>query len=187
MKKTICRWLCLVMLTMLAILCLPGRAQSDKQSEIQKISYAVSAGIGVPINSPAATPVVIQGIVYCNVGARWALGIGTGVSFYDKTTLVPLYADVHFGLTRPRIFTPYLSCAAGYSFAPAKNVNGGFLLSPAVGVQWKLKPRLKVNLALGYELQELNRLKSYADPNFGYEFREQLSHNSLMIKAGVIF
>ena len=166
-----------------ALLCLPVAAQNERQ----RFSYSAEAGVGIPFSTPKATPGLIRLAAYYNLGSRWELGAGTGVSLIDQTVLIPLFGEVRFGLTRPHRFTPYLACAVGHSFAPAPGVDGGFLLSPAVGVKWKLKPRLRVQLAVGYESQGLSRLRSYSDAYFDYGFREELVHHSLTIRAGVTF
>lgn len=165
------------------LLCLSAAAQSERQ----RFSYSAEAGIGIPFSTPKATPALVRLAAYYNPGCRWELGAGTGVSLIDKTALIPLFGEVRFGLTRPHKFTPYLSCAVGHSFAPASGVDGGFLLSPAVGVKWMLKPRLRGQLAVGYESQGLARLKYYSDAWFDYGFREELVHHSLTIRAGVTF
>lgn len=152
-----------------------------------RFSYSGEIGIGVPFSTPKATPVLLRLSAYYNPDSLWELGAGSGVSFYDGETLIPLFAEVRFGLVRPRKFTPYLACAAGYAFAPASGTDGGLLLSPAVGVKWKLRPRLRVHLAVGYEYQELARLKSYSDPYFDCGFREELHHSSLTVRAGITF
>lgn len=165
------------------LLCLSAVAQNERQL----FSYSAEAGAGIPFSTPKASPALIRLVAYYNLGCRWELGAGTGVTLVDKTALVPLFGEVRFGLTRQHKFTPYLACAVGHSFAPATGVDGGFLLSRAVGVKWKLKPRLRVQLAVGYESQRLARLRSYSDAYFNYGFREELVHHSLTIRAGVTF
>lgn len=172
-----------IVAALVVLLCPPATAQEDER----RLSFSGEVGIGVPFNTPKTMPVLLRASAYYNAGCRWELGVGSGVSFYDGETLIPLLVEVRFGFTRPRTFTPYLACAAGYSFAPKSGTEGGLLLSPAVGVKWKLRPRLKAHLAVGYELQKLTRLKSYSDPYFDYGFREELSHSSLTISVGITF
>ena len=58
-------------------------------------------------------------------------------------------------MTRPKKLTPYLECNIGGPLAAAKETNGGFYLSPSAGAQVKLTQKLKMNIALGYEIQQL--------------------------------
>lgn len=160
-----------------------AKGQTDKKS----IFYAISIGTGISMSTPSATPFTLQAIGAYNFNQRFSAGAGTGLSLYDGIALVPLYADIRFNIIKPRKFTPYLECASGYAFAPSKDATGGFYLSPAIGVQWAAFSRIRLHLALGYELQELKRLKSYTDPYFRYEYKEVLNHNSLTVKAGIVF
>lgn len=112
---------------------------------------------------------------------------GTGFSLYDKEVLIPLFADVRFNIVKPARFTPFLNCGVGYSFAPSKEVNGGFYLFPAIGVETSLFSKYTVLLSLGYELQELDRLKEYTTPSFVSSYQESLSLHSLSLKVGIVF
>ncbi len=101
--------------------------------------------------------------------------------------LIPVFADARYLITRQRRFTPYLECGAGYAFAPGKNSNGGFYLNPSVGIQYAFHKNTKFLFAMGYELQELDRLKEYTDNYFTAGFNEELRHHSLMFRIGIIF
>jgi len=90
-------------------------------------------------------------------------------------------------LGRGRRLTPYLEAAAGHSFAPSGRAEGGFFMNPSVGAYIALRGALKLGLSVGYEFQELSRLRSHADGHFRTEFVERLSHNSLSVRIGVIF
>ena len=101
--------------------------------------------------------------------------------------LIPVFCDVRYQIGRERLFTPYVELAAGYSFAPVSTANGGLFVNPSLGVQCRLKNRLKLQLAVGYELQKLERLRTSSDTYFNKAFAEKLSHNSLSIRFGVLF
>lgn len=60
-------------------------------------------------------------------------------------------------------------------------------LSPSVGAQVKLTQKLKMNIALGYEIQQLERLKQRTDEYFHTEFKEELSHHSITLKVGLTY
>ena len=90
-------------------------------------------------------------------------------------------------MTRPKKLTPYLECNIGGPLAAAKETNGGFYLSPSAGAQVKLTQKLKMNIALGYEIQQLERLKQRTDEYFHTEFNEELSHHSITLKVGLTY
>lgn len=152
----------------------------------EKISFTTTAGTGFSMTEPSVTPFTWQILGYYNLTDRWAVGAGTGLSFYEKM-LIPVYGDVRFQIGRERKFTPYAEFAIGYSFVPTSNTNGGSFINPSIGVQYPLKNKMKLQLALGYELQDLERLKTHTDKYFSKEFAEQLNHHSISLKIGLRF
>ena len=61
------------------------------------------------------------------------------------------------------------------------------LSSPSVGAQVKLTQKLKMNIALSYEIQQLETLKQRTDEYFHTEFKEELSHHSITLKVGLTY
>lgn len=160
--------------------------QAFGQTDGKRFSYTTSFGTGISMSQPSHTPFTWQVMSHYHLNKRFAVGAGTGVSVYEKA-LIPLYASARFFITRPKKFTPYLECNVGGAFAAAKEANGGFYLSPSLGAQLCIHPKLKMNFALGYELQELERMKKHTDDYFHIEFKENLRHNSLTLKIGFTF
>lgn len=160
---------------------------SKGQERNNAIRYQVTVGTGIPMSTPSTVPFSLQGEILYSFNNRLMAGIGTGFSLYDKEALIPLFADVRFNLIKPARFTPYLNCNIGYSFAPAGDVNGGYYLSPAIGVQTTLFSKYTVLLALGYEVQDMERLKEYATSSFVSSYQESLSYQSLSLKIGIVF
>lgn len=159
------------------------KAQTNGES---KISFATTIGTGLSMSTPSSTPFTWQVLGYYKLTDRWSAGAGTGLSFYEKT-LIPVYGSIRFQIGRERKFTPYAECATGYSFAPSDNANGGYFMNPSIGIQYPLKNKMKLQLAVGYELQELERLKKHTDNFFLKEFEEKLSHHSISFKIGLRF
>lgn len=148
--------------------------------------FGTTIGTRIALSTPESTPFTWSLLGYYSIGRRFSAGIGTGLSFYEKT-LIPLFVTAKFTLLPLRKFTPYLECGAGYSFAPDPNANGGFYLNPSVGLQYTLRENKKIFLTLGYELQKLERLKNYENSLFRAEFAEKLRHHSISIKVGFLF
>lgn len=161
-----------------------AHAQTDNKE--CKISFATTIGTGLSISTPSSTPITWQALGYYNLTERWSVGVGTGLSFYEKM-LIPVFGDIRFQIGRTRKFTPYAELGMGYSFAPQSDVNGGFFMNPSFGIQYPLKNKMRLQLAIGYELQELERLKTQIDSYFSKEFVEQLSHHSISVKLGLKF
>lgn len=152
-----------------------------------RFSYATTFGTGIPVmNTPSKVPFTWQVLGYYNLTERWALGAGSGLSFYEKL-LIPTFGDVRFQIGPARKFTPYAELGVGYAFSPSNNANGGFFLNPSFGIQYPLRNRMKLQLAIGAELQELERLKKQTDDYFQKEFKEKLSHHAISLKIGIVF
>ena len=94
------------------------------QTDIKKISYTTNLGTGFPMSSPAHTPFTWEVMGHYHLNQRFAIGVGTGLSVYERV-LIPLYANVQFFVTKPKKLTPYLACNAGGAFAPGKEAKGG--------------------------------------------------------------
>lgn len=150
------------------------------------ISFATTVGTGISMSTPSSTPFSWQVLGYYNLTERWALGVGTGLSFYEKT-LIPLFGDVKFQIGRTRKFTPYVECGVGYSFAPSREAHGGFFMNPSFGIQYPLKHKMKLQFAVGYETQDMKRLKKQTDAYFLKQFEEELGHQSITVKLGLSF
>ncbi len=168
---------------LLCLAVLTARAQNNSEN---KIAVATTIGTALSVTRPSHTPFTWQLLGYYKLTNRWSVGAGTGLSLYEKL-LIPVYGDVRFQIGRERKFTPYAELAAGYSFAPSGNANGGLFANPSFGIQYPLKNKMKLQLALGYELQKLERLKKHTDNYLQKEFEEHLSHHSISIKLGLKF
>ncbi len=157
-----------------------------KAQRTDRFTYATSIGTGLAMSEPANTPFTWQVLGYYNMSKRLSIGAGTGLSIYEKA-LIPLFADAKYSIVKSGRMIPYLECGVGYSFAPDKNANGGFYMNPSIGVQYSICENKKIFFALGYELQEFERLKAQEKPLFTAEFSERLSHSSVSAKVGFVF
>ncbi len=150
------------------------------------VILSANVGTAIDFSQPSCTPFNWQIIGLYKISDRFYAGIGTGVHIYEKG-LLPLFADAKFLIAKPKKFTPYVECALGHSFAPEKKANGGFYFNPSIGIQYPILKDKKISFAIGYELQELERIKSSENELFKAEFLEKLSHNSISMKIGIIF
>lgn len=146
---------------------------------------SMALGTGISLSEPASTPVVWRVTGSYDIGARFSVGIGTGLSFYEKT-LVPLFADARLLLMRPRRVTPYVGFAGGYAFAPSGEAKGGPMFSPAIGVRYALHGRGVVFFEAGCEWQRLERLREYEGRYLSAAFAERLRHRTLLLKIGFL-
>lgn len=157
-----------------------------KAQQTDRLTVVTSIGTGFAMSEPATMPFTWQMLGNYSISKRLSIGVGTGLSIYEKA-LIPLFADAKFMIVKPIKFTPYLECGVGYSFAPDKNANGGFYLSPSIGIQYSIHGNKMIFFALGYELQKFERLKKQEQSLFTAEFLEKLNHSSISVKIGFIF
>lgn len=175
----------LIFIILLSITMVNVRAQNSNNNE-NKFSFVTTVGTSLPMDEPSTTPFTWQVLGYYNITDRWAVGAGTGLSFYEKM-LIPIHGNVRYQIGKERRFTPYAELAIGYSLAPSSDANGGIFVNPSIGVQYPLKNKMKLQLAVGYELQKLERLKTQTDSYFLKEFEEQLNHHSISFRIGLKF
>lgn len=160
---------------------------SKGQRGTNPVRYQVTVSTGIPMSTPSIVPFTLEGRVLYSFSSRFAAGVGTGFSLYDKEALIPLTGNLQFNLLKPGRFTPFLDCAAGYSFAPASKVDGGFYLFPSVGVRMNLLSDKEMLFSLGYGLQDLKYLREYSTPYLDSSYEESLSFHSLSFKLGIVF
>ncbi len=151
-----------------------------------KFGYTTTLGTNIPLSQPSHTPFIWHVLCHYHITQRLSAGGGTGLSFYEKM-LIPVFADIKYKIGPNRRFTPYAACGAGYAFAPSKQATGGFYLNPSVGIYYPVNPMFGLQLAVGYEIQTLKRVKEQTDHSFAKAFEEKLNHRSLSIKLGLSF
>ncbi len=169
-----------ILLMLSLILCgIQVHAQSP-----HKIALSTSIGTGIDLSVPSYTP--IEWYLQANypLNRYWRVGLGTGLMKYEKP-LLPLYFDTQVSLKHWKRCTLFAQCDTGYSLALAHQTNGGFYLHPAIGLDFRVYGTQRFFVTLGYELQELERVKRYNGDYFSAEMQEALSHNLLAIHFGV--
>ena len=161
-------------------------ASAMKGQISNRFTYITTIGTGIPMNEPSSTPFTWQVSGHYKLTERFSAGIGTGLSFYEKA-LIPVFADIRYQLAAAQRWVPYLQCSMGYSFAPDKDVNGGYFFNSTIGIQYAIHDKTKLLLGIGYEIQNLERLKKHESNEYATEFQEKLHHNSISIKLGILF
>lgn len=60
-------------------------------------------------------------------------------------------------------------------------------MNPSIGTQHSLNDKLALTFSLGYEIQNLERLRTYENEYYKAEFAEKLNHNSISLRIGLVF
>lgn len=159
---------------------------SAQTSDCKQYSVSASVGTGIVMSKPSTTPFTLNINGYYSFTERWSAGAGTGYSLYDSESLIPIYAVGQYTMRPSFRLNPFIDCSVGYAFAPDSNVNGGLLLNPSVGVQYKLWGKQFI-LGVGHQLQKLERKKATVNSYFSAEFEEKISFSSISFKLGIKF
>lgn len=62
--------------------------------------FGTTIGTGIALSTPESTPFTWSLLGYYSIGRRFSAGIGTGLSFYEKT-VIPLFVTAKFTLLPP--------------------------------------------------------------------------------------
>ena len=161
-------------------------AQLHAQTLREKIDFSTHLTVGMPLADSDVKPLSLLVSAEYQLHPRFSAGLGSGVSKYDHLML-PVFATLHWQISKPHRFTPFLACNIGHAFVPKKHVSGGFYLSPSVGVSYKLKGHQSLSLSIGYELQEYSQVVSYESTKYLAQYIENVSNHAITASIGFTF
>lgn len=161
-------------------------AQLQAQTLRERITVRTHLTAGTPLPDSDISPLSLLASAEYQLHPRFSAGLGTGISKCDHLML-PVYATLHWDMSKPHRFTPFLACHIGHAFAPKKHVSGGFYLTPSVGVSYQLKGGHSLSLSVGYQLQEYNQLITCETTKFLTQYVEDISNHALTANIGFTF
>ncbi|MDL2323166.1 hypothetical protein LJC52_04175 [Bacteroidales bacterium OttesenSCG-928-A17] len=91
------------------------------------------------------------------INSIFSVGLGMGFRYYydAEALLIPIFADFRATFL-DRNISPYFSFGIGYSFDATNELNGvGLMLSPNIGISFKTPDKNRINVGLGYEIQNM--------------------------------
>lgn len=156
------------------------------QAQIDKFCFQTNIVAGTPLVDSDVKPLSLLVSAEYKIHPRLSAGLGTGLSKYNHL-MVPVYATLHWNITKQHRFTPFLASNIGYAFAPKKHVSGGTYFTPSVGVRCQLKGRQSLSLSIGYELQQYTQLKSHESAFALTQYIEDISNHALTVNIGFAF
>jgi hypothetical protein len=118
----------------------------------------------------------VNTIAAYKINNHFITGIGTGLSFYNGGTMVPLYLDFRY-IFREKEFKPFIVADGGFLFVLNDFSTSGFFINPAVGASRRLSEKISLHLSTGLLVQA-----APAGPESG-GFRRSF----INIKAGISF
>jgi len=117
----------------------------------------VELGYQVGVGDYGMDRLKLDAIIGHQISPYFSLGLGTGFRYYfdAEALVVPLLADFRADFT-DNCVSPYLSLGLGYSFDTTNDITGiGILLSPAMGVRFRLPNKSVIHIGVGYEMQKM--------------------------------
>lgn len=123
------------------------------------------AGTGVPYADYQVGITTMHGYM---INENFVVGGGTGVVFYNKGMLLPVFADFRYNI-HTDMFTPYIYVDAGFLF----NVNDVFkkFVNPGVGVRYSIQKNLAATAGIGMWSQFDSRRDSFISFKLGLAFK----------------
>lgn len=170
--------------TLLIMVCV--MAQLHAQTLREKINFSTNLTVGMPLADSDVKPLSLLASAEYQLHPRFSAGLGSGISKYDHLML-PVFATLHWQISKLHRFTPFLGCNIGHAFVPKKHVSGGFYLTPSVGISYKLKGRRRLSLSIGYELQESVSLVTYESAMYLTQYVENISNHAITASIGFTF
>ena len=161
-------------------------AQLHAQALNERIAVRTNLTKGTPLPDSDISPLSLLVSAEYQMHPRFSAGLGTGISKYDHL-MFPVFATLHWQISKSHRFTPFLACNIGHAFVPKKHVSGGFYLTPTVGISYKLKSRQSLLLSAGYELQAYNQLVTYESAKLLTQYVENISNHAVALSIGFTF
>jgi len=152
----------------------------------ERICFRTNLTAGIPLPDSDIKPLSLLVSAEYQLHPRFSAGLGSGISKYGHLML-PVFATLHWQVSKPHRFTPFLGCNIGHAFVPKKYVSGGFYLTPSVGISYKLKGYQSLSLSIGYELQEYSQLGTYESAMYLTQYVEDISNHAITASIGFTF
>ncbi|MDO9580283.1 MAG: hypothetical protein Q7J06_06905 [Bacteroidales bacterium] len=104
------------------------------------------------------------------INESFVVGGGTGVSFYNGGTFIPVFADVRYRfLIKINTFTPYLFGDGGFLI----NTTGGMkmFINGGAGVRYTINNQIGINFGTGLWIQYGDTRDSFVNFKLGVTFK----------------
>jgi len=132
----------------------------------------LNSGIGLGVTSDAysrgfAGFTTIHGY---QVNQNFSVAGGTGVSFYNHGTLMPLFLDLRLRFLVSRL-TPYVFGDGGFLFDFVSVDNTKLFANPGLGCYYAVSRNLAINLGAGLHSQFADARASYVNIKLGITYK----------------
>lgn len=152
---------------------IPNKPYSSMNSGPGYITFnEVTTGIGlgnvsVPYSKSFFGINTIHGY---QINKYFVISAGTGVSFYNGGTLIPVFMDLRCRILINH-FTPYLFGDGGFLLSPNGSEASKMFINSGVGVRYALSNNLGINLGAGLFVQTGETMDSFVNIKLGIKYK----------------
>lgn len=160
------------------------------QQYFEKSGYVINTGFDI-LTGGGTTSVGFRMVNGYRFNPQLSAGLGIGLVLYnDPQNLVPIYLDFKYKLKRANS-TPFVFLKTGFSFSIMSDENlevvdhdGGFMLSPGIGIQFETSEEFGLYFTAGYNLDN----SKYEQEDFnGRTVETDINYRRMMIGFGFSF
>jgi hypothetical protein len=102
------------------------------------------------------------------INRNFIIAAGTGISFYNGGTLIPVFLDLRFNFSL-RTISPYFSGDGGLFLNPSGPAR--LFINPGAGIRYSLSDKMCINLGAGFLLQSAETQNSFVNVKIGLTFK----------------
>jgi hypothetical protein len=125
---------------------------NDEKGYITINEFTAGFGLGLTVAPYAKDFFGITTVHDYQVNKSFIIGGGTGISFYNGGTLVPLFLDARYRIYVSRV-TPYVVADEGFMLDFSGKKDTRFFFNPGAGVSYTIKPKLALSFGAGFLVQ----------------------------------
>lgn len=152
--------------------------------------YNTYTGLDI-LPGPETTSIRFRVVKEHRFNPKFSVGLGTGFTFYhDPLSLVPLLLNAKYRQAEGNV-TPFVSLSVGYNISILSDTDtdidghsGGYLLNPAIGLQFATKSRVGWHISAGFNIDRSNFSREGFD---GRIVETDITYRRFMLGMGLAF
>ena len=148
----------------------PGIKLDPESGYIMINEFTGGIGLGVTFDSFSKYFVGFTTIHGYQVNKDFLIAGGTGVSFYNEGTLVPLFLDFRYRVYVSQ-WTPYIFGDGGFMIDFSKNKESRLFINPGFGCSYTTSRKMAIDLAAGLFTQFADTRASYVNFKTGITYK----------------
>jgi len=148
----------------------PGMKFNPEPGYIMINEFTGGIGLGVTSDDYSKYFAGFTTIHGYQVNRDFLVAAGTGVSFYNGGTLIPLFLDFRYRIYVSK-WTPYIFGDGGFMLDFSQNKDTRLFLNPGFGYSYTASRNLTINLGAGLYTQFANTRASYINFKTGITYK----------------